>query len=127
MAEIFRAREAFSYNDESGVPVVVTPGKLVSSDDPGYKGRESFFEPLEDRLRTEKAVRSGRGVEDATAEPNAKRSVSTAKSTASKQKSASDTKSVSDTKPETKPTGGIKTTSFPGHGGHGATPKGDAK
>lgn len=69
-----RAREAFSYNDINGVPHNVAPGDLFDSADRNVKGREHLFETVEIAVdRRRKAT----GVEDATAEPGAKRSLST--------------------------------------------------
>jgi hypothetical protein len=47
MAEIKRAIEAFAFTDHTGVPRVVTPGVLMSDEDPDYKGKESLFESVE--------------------------------------------------------------------------------
>jgi len=72
MADVYRVKSAFYCNNGDGVPTVYTPGLLVFSDDPIFKGREQFFEPVE------VAARRLAGVEEATAEPGALRSVSTA-------------------------------------------------
>lgn len=74
MADVFRAREAFAYTDKQGVPRVVSPGFLISSDDPNYKGKEHLFEPVEAA-----AARSAGAVEEATAEPGVPRSMGFAK------------------------------------------------
>ena len=69
-----RAREPFSFNDINGVPRAVSAGDLFDSADRNVKGREHLFEPVEvDIDRRRKAT----SVEDATAEPGAKRSLST--------------------------------------------------
>ena len=47
MAEIRRAIEAFAFTGKNGVPRVITPGTLMAVDDPDFKGKESFFEPVE--------------------------------------------------------------------------------
>jgi hypothetical protein len=47
MAEIKRAIEAFAFTGKDGVPRVVTPGFLMSTDDVDYKGKESLFESVE--------------------------------------------------------------------------------
>lgn len=70
-----RAKEAFSFNDINGVPRAVSAGDLFDSADRNVKGREHLFEAVEidiDRRR----MATG-DIEDATAEPGAKRSVST--------------------------------------------------
>lgn len=84
MAEIYRAKEAFSFEGVNGVPRVIAPGNLISSDDPDFKGKEHLFEPVETSVASEQARRTGvedasarTAVEDASAEPNARRSVST--------------------------------------------------
>lgn len=74
---VYRAREGFSYDDASGVPRIVAAGSLMSDTDPGFKGRENLFEPVEAHVVAESARRRGKSVEDASAEPNARRSVST--------------------------------------------------
>jgi hypothetical protein len=74
---VYRAKESFAYDDKDGVPRIVTPGMLLSDNDPGFKGRESLFEPVEEHVVAETARRRGKSVEDATAEPNTRRSVST--------------------------------------------------
>ncbi|RBO82073.1 hypothetical protein [Nocardia puris] len=71
---ILRAREAFSYTDHHGVPRIVRPGDLVEDSDPGVKGREHLYEPVEVA-----AARSSAVVEQATAAPGEKRAVSTRK------------------------------------------------
>lgn len=78
MAEVFRAREAFAYTDKQGVPRVVAPGHLMSSNDPNFKGKEHLFEPVEVAAARE-AHTTDSNVETATAEPGARRSVSTPK------------------------------------------------
>ncbi len=74
---VYRAKEGFSYDDKDGVPRIVVAGSLISDSDPGFKGRESLFEPVEEHVVAESARRRGKPVEDASAEPNARRSVST--------------------------------------------------
>lgn len=71
MADVYRARSAFAFTDKQGVPRVITVGHLMSSDDPNFKGKEKLFEPVET------AAARAAGVEDATAEPGALRSLST--------------------------------------------------
>ncbi len=68
---ILRAREAFSYTDNRGIPRIVRPGDLVDDADPGVKGREHLFEPVEVAAARATAV-----VEQATAAPGEKRTVS---------------------------------------------------
>lgn len=70
-----RAKEAFSYNDVNGVPVNVAAGALFDANDPDVKKRAHLFEEPEVAAARRKHRNSG--VEDATAEPGAKRSVST--------------------------------------------------
>lgn len=71
---VYRAKEGFSYDDRDGVPRIVVPGTLMSDSDPGFKGRESLFEPVEVHVESESARRRGKPVEDASAEPGARRS-----------------------------------------------------
>lgn len=83
MSEIYRCIEAFAFVDKTrGVPRSLTPGDLMSGDDPAYRGKEHLFEKVE----VASARQAGRKppVEDASADPNEKRSVSTlSKSTSS--------------------------------------------
>ncbi|PVA66211.1 hypothetical protein [Mycobacteroides abscessus] len=74
---VYRAKEGFSYDDTNGVPRIVAAGSLMSDNDSGFKGRENLFEPVEAHVVAESARRRGKSVEDASAEPNARRSVST--------------------------------------------------
>lgn len=74
---------------KNGVPRVITGGQLIEDSDPVYKGHEHLFEDVETFV-SDRAV----PVEQATAEPGAKRSVSpvpakkaAAKKTASKPES----------------------------------------
>jgi hypothetical protein len=71
MADIYRAREAFAFTGKNGVPRVITPGSLISADDPDYKGREHFFEPVE--------VAATRATETASASPGERRARSQGK------------------------------------------------
>ena len=64
-AEIFRAKSGFSYDDENGSPVTVNRGDLVRRGHPVLKGRDELFEPVDNKVRFD--------VEEATAEPGAKR------------------------------------------------------
>lgn len=70
-----RAKEAFSYNDVNGVPVLVAAGALFDASDPDVKKRAHLFE--EPEVAAARRKRRNSGVEDATAEPGQKRSVST--------------------------------------------------
>lgn len=74
-----RAKEAFSYNDANGVPVNVAAGALFDANDPDVKKRAHLFEEPEVAAARRKLRNSG--VEDATAEPGAKRSLSTRRRT----------------------------------------------
>lgn len=65
MSDVFRAVEAFAFTSKSGVPRVITPGALISSDDPDYKGREHLFEPV--------ALAANRAMETASAGPGERR------------------------------------------------------
>jgi hypothetical protein len=73
---VYRAKEGFSYDDKDGVPRIIVPGTLLSDTDSGFKGREELFEPVEAHVVAESARRRGKSVEDASAEPNTRRSVS---------------------------------------------------
>ncbi|TDK85479.1 hypothetical protein EUA02_29930 [Mycobacterium paragordonae] len=66
---IYRALEAFAYNDENGNPMPVTPGSLVDGDSAAYKGRANFFEPVEDSV-----IRAALATETATSAPGERRS-----------------------------------------------------
>jgi len=69
---IIRVREAFAAYDKTQKALrSFCPGDLFSSDDPVVKGKEHLFEPVE------VAAARNAGVEDATAEPGALRSMST--------------------------------------------------
>ncbi|AMU39237.1 hypothetical protein A3N99_02805 [Mycobacteroides abscessus] len=67
-----RAKEAFAYTDHNGIPRVVRPGAIFTDDDPAVTKRAHLFEPIEAGIERRQPT-----VEDATAEPGAKRSVST--------------------------------------------------
>ncbi len=71
---VYRAKISFSYDDKDGVPRIVGQGDLMSDTDPGFKGRESLFDPVEAHVVAESARRHGKTVEDASAEPGARRS-----------------------------------------------------
>jgi hypothetical protein len=58
MAEIKRAIEAFAFTGHDGVPRVITPGVLMSTDDPDYRGKESLFESVETAARPAKQAAS---------------------------------------------------------------------
>ncbi|WP_435215907.1 hypothetical protein [Streptomyces sp. bgisy034] len=82
-----RCKAAFAAT-VNGVPKVMRPGTLVPDDDPVIKGREHLFEDV-DAFMQRKTPR----VEEATAEPGARRSLSlprkqAAKKTASKKAAA---------------------------------------
>ncbi|MGP3684150.1 hypothetical protein ACTVZO_05450 [Streptomyces sp. IBSNAI002] len=64
-----------AYRD--GMPVVITVGQLMDSDDPLISGREALFEDI----NTHMARRPG-GAESATAEPAEKRAVTLPRPTA---------------------------------------------
>ena len=74
MAKVFRAVEAFAFHGKNGVPRVITPGTLMVDDDPDFKGKEQFFETVEDAA-ARPGLRAAGVVEDAEARPNTKRSV----------------------------------------------------
>ncbi len=60
MSDFYRVKEAFAYGN-----VVATPGEIWASDNPAFKGREQFFEPIADA-----AVRTAaRATETASAAP----------------------------------------------------------
>lgn len=67
---VYRAREAFAYTDKQGTPRAISPGYLMSDDDPNFKGKEKLFEPVE------VAAARAAGIEETTAEPGALRSLS---------------------------------------------------
>lgn len=68
-----RAKEAFSYQDVNGIPVMVSPGTLYDSNDPDVKKRAHLFEEVE--VAAARRKNRNAGVEDATAEPGVPRSV----------------------------------------------------
>lgn len=72
---VYRAKAGFCYDDKDGVPRIVAAGDLMSDSDPGFKGREELFDPVEAHVVAESARRRGKSVEEATAEPNARRSL----------------------------------------------------
>ena len=94
MAQVYRAREAFAFNDKQGVPRVVNAGALMSSNDPNFKGKEHLFEPVEF------AAARASGVEDATAEPGALRSVRRARSRPSEKVSFGQTEQEASSDPK---------------------------
>lgn len=77
-----RAKEAFSYNDVNGVPVNVAAGALFDANDPDVKKRSHLFE--EPDVAAARRKRRNDGVEDATAEPGAKRSLTRGRKVADK-------------------------------------------
>lgn len=74
---LYSANQAFTFTSKNGVPRVITKGVLMDDSDPDFKGRESLFERVEVAAERPAKQASGRGVEEATAEPNTKRSIST--------------------------------------------------
>jgi hypothetical protein len=75
---LYSANQAFTFTGKDGVPRPFNKGVLMDDSDPDFKGRESLFEPVEvAAARPAKQASGLGGVEEATAEPNAKRSVST--------------------------------------------------
>lgn len=71
MAEFFRAIEAFAFVDDNGVPWPITPGTIVAKTDLSYKGRESYFEPVEAAVH--KSNKAHHALETATAAPGERR------------------------------------------------------
>ncbi|OIN79761.1 hypothetical protein [Mycobacterium malmoense] len=65
MTEVFRATEPFAFTGHAGVPRIIRPGDLVSSDDPDFKGREHLFEPA--------VAAANRAAETASAAPGERR------------------------------------------------------
>jgi hypothetical protein len=72
---LYSANQAFAFTDKKGVPRVITHGQLMSDSDPDFKGKEALFESVE--VAAERPAKQASGMEDASAEPNAKRSIST--------------------------------------------------
>ena len=60
---IYSAKEPFTF-DDNGVPRFFSRGDLISSDDPGFEGREHLFEPV-----SVTAARRASATETATADP----------------------------------------------------------
>jgi hypothetical protein len=69
---IFSANQPFTFTSKNGVPRMFRPGMLMSDDDPDFKGKEAFFEPVE-TAAARPALRAAGITEDTSAEPNAKR------------------------------------------------------
>lgn len=72
---VFRVIESFAFTGKDGLPRVFTPGVLMSTDDPDYKGKEALFESVE--VAAERAAKQAAGevVEDVSAQPDTNRSV----------------------------------------------------
>lgn len=94
---VYRAREAFAFTDKQGVPRVVTAGHLMSDDDPNFKGKEKLFEPVE------VAAARAAGVEEATAEPGALRSIIPARRARGGKSTKAEPDKPEPAKPEAKP------------------------
>jgi hypothetical protein len=71
---IFSANQSFCFDSKDGVPRTFRKGTLISDNDPDYKGREALFEPVEDAA-ARPGLRAAGVTEDASAEPNARRSI----------------------------------------------------
>jgi hypothetical protein len=71
---VFPRIQPFAFTDHTGCPRVVHVGELMADSDKDFKGRESMFEPVE-TAAARPALRAAGVMEDATAEPNTKRSV----------------------------------------------------
>jgi hypothetical protein len=69
---VFRAIEAHAFTGKDGVPRVITVGTLMDDRDPDFK--RPFFEPVE-VAAARPALRAAGITEDATAEPNSRRSL----------------------------------------------------
>lgn len=65
----FRATESFTFTGANGKPRVIMKGALVDGRDPDYRGREHLFAAVD------RPGQRGPAVEDATAEPGARRSL----------------------------------------------------
>ncbi|MCV7100077.1 hypothetical protein [Mycobacterium palustre] len=68
MAEIYRAKEPFTFTGHSGLPRTFTPhgdNSLIADDDPDFKGREHLFEPA--------VAAANRAAETASAAPGERR------------------------------------------------------
>lgn len=88
---LYSANQAFTFTSKNGVPRVITKGVLMDDSDPDFKGRESLFERVEVTAERPAKQASGRGgVEDASAEPNEKRSISTVRHAKSEKLSEPD-------------------------------------
>jgi hypothetical protein len=74
MAKVLRAIESFAFTGKNGVPRVIHVGELVDARDEAYRGKAHLFEPVEVAAARPGLRRAGL-VEEATAEPNRKRSV----------------------------------------------------
>jgi hypothetical protein len=69
----YRAIKSFEFTGKNGVSRVILKGTLIDGRDPNFKGKEQFFEPVE--LAADRPGLRRSAVEDATAEPNARRSL----------------------------------------------------
>lgn len=84
MLTVYRATESFACPGEDGYTRMVQIGSLFESGDPVMKGRGQYFETVETTAARQAGVeveeaKADAKVEEATAEPNMKRSVSTTK------------------------------------------------
>lgn len=87
MVGIYRAKDAFAYTDDTGVPRVIRAGDLFHGNDPCVTKRPGLFEPAE--------AAATRAVETASAAPGELRSVAKkapAKKTVTSQPPATDDK-----------------------------------
>lgn len=74
MSDIYRAKQPFMFQGTDGAPRHISVGDLISSDDPGFKGREALFEKVEVQVSRQDERRSGHS-ETTTDAPGEKRSV----------------------------------------------------
>lgn len=102
-----RCKAAFAAT-VNGVPKVMRPGQLVQDDDPVMKGREHLFEDIEEYMH-----RQSPQVEEATAEPGARRSLRLPRKQAAKKAAAKKPAAKKTTAPPEEATGGQGDTSPP--------------
>lgn len=70
---VVRAKQGLSFDLPSGEQVNIKAGQPFPADHPHVRGREEFFEPMEDAAA--RISGSGAAVETATAVPGERRSV----------------------------------------------------
>lgn len=68
---IFVANQPFTFDGPDGVPRMFTKGDLIDDTDPGYRGREALFEPVEVAAQRPAKQAAGEGAPDVSVQPTA--------------------------------------------------------